>query len=237
MEYEGNHLRHELKYYISTKTYHILRERMRHILTLDSNTKNEDGYLIGSLYFDDMYSSAYNDKISGGRFRKKFRIRAYERSDAVINLECKEKYDSFISKHSAKLSKEEYHSILAGDYDFLKERSEPVCRQLLAYNRIALLRPTTVVEYTREAYVSEIGNVRITFDKELQANLNSIDLFDQRLILTPVLPRGMVVLEVKYDDFLPPYIQKSIFEQEMQKCAISKFVMCKNRNWRALHHD
>lgn len=108
MQYQGHTLRHELKYYINASVYHTLRNRLRVVLKPDPNMKREDGYLISSLYFDDLHHSALNEKQSGIRFRKKYRMRCYDRSDALIKLECKYKYDEYISKTSATLSRAEY---------------------------------------------------------------------------------------------------------------------------------
>lgn len=237
MKYEGHNLRHEFKYYINYGVYLNLRERFRHVLNRDENMVKDEGYLISSLYFDDVFHSALDDKISGTRFRKKYRIRAYERSDALIKLECKIKYDSFIAKESAKLTREEYDSILSDDYDFLLDRKETVCRELYAGNHTKLLRPATIVEYLREAYVAKDGNVRITFDKDISASIFGYDMFSQETVMNPVLPHGIMVLEVKYDDFIPKFILKLIQTSGAQKCAVSKYVMCRCRNMRVRHYD
>ncbi len=237
MEYEGHKLRHEFKYYINQNSYHILKERFRYIMSPDENMVQEDGYLISSLYFDDVFHSALEDKISGTRFRKKYRIRIYEHSDVIIKLECKIKYDSFIAKESAKLTRAEYNKILQDDYGFLLSRKETICRELYALHQTKLLRPVTVVEYLREAYVAEQGNVRITFDKNIAASVFGLDMFDSDLIMSEILPSGIMVLEVKYDDFIPKYILKLLQTDQAQKCAASKYVMCRNRNMRVKHYD
>lgn len=237
MEFEGHRLRHEIKYEIPIQVYYNLRQRLSTVLSPDENMADPEGYLISSLYFDDMYQTALEEKISGTRFRKKFRIRAYGRSDAVIKLESKLKYDSFISKESASLTRGEYDAILAGDYDFLLSRREQVCRELAMYHRTKLLRPVVVVEYLREAYVAPEGNVRITFDKNISASVNGLDLFDKDLFLSAVMPPDRMALEVKYDDYLPRHIHKLIQTQHVQKRAISKYVLCRNRNLRVRQYD
>lgn len=237
MEYEGHKLRHEFKYYINQSSYHALKERLRYVVHPDENMVNEDGYLISSLYFDDVFHSALEDKISGTRFRKKYRIRIYEHSDTVIKLECKIKFDSFIAKESAKLTRAEYDKILQDNYDFLLSRKEAICRELYALHQTKLLRPVTVVDYLREAYVAEQGNVRITFDKNIAASVFGLDMFGSDLIMSEILPQGVMVLEVKYDDFIPKYILKLLQTDQAQKCAVSKYVMCRNRNMRVKHYD
>lgn len=230
MEYKGHKLRHEYKFYINSFTYHTLRERLRYVLQADSHMKKEEGYLISSLYFDDIYHSAMEDKVNGSIFREKYRIRLYNHSDDLIKLECKSKFNEYISKQWARISREEYNRILDGDYEFLISRPEEVCRKLYAKQKTKLMQPITVVEYLREAYVHPLGNVRITFDKNLSASIGELDIFhnDYETIRVPM--DGMMILEVKYDDYIPDYIRKIIHTDSLTKCAISKYVMCRDIN-------
>lgn len=232
MKYEENSLRHELKYYINESVYHTLRNRLKIIINSDPNMKSDEGYLITSVYFDDIYKTAMNEKISGARFRKKFRIRAYERDDSLIKLECKSKFDEYISKVSANLSREEYDLLMSGNYDFLFDRSEKVCKELLVYNRINLLKPVVTVEYQREAYILNEGNVRITFDKDISASTGSLNMFDESFATTKVLPEKVMVLEVKYDNYLPSKVHSLLRTAMTEKCAISKYVMCRENKRR-----
>lgn len=230
MDYRGHKLRHEYKYYINAFVYHELRERIRYVLKKDRNMTNDEGYLISSLYFDDMSDSAEYDKINGTRFRKKYRIRLYNHSDNYIKLECKTKFNNYISKEGAPLSREEYNSILRGDYKFLASRKEDVCRKFYADYKAKLLRPVTTVEYMREAYIHNLGNVRITFDKNISASIGSLDVFDPGYKTVQVPLQGMMIMEVKYDDYIPDYIRRLVHSNHMISCAISKYVMCRDLN-------
>lgn len=229
MQYNGNKLRHELKYYINDSVYYTLRQRLLHTIGPDPNMKDPDGYLITSVYFDDIYGSARDDKVKGCRFRKKFRLRSYDRNDSLIRLECKSKFDEYISKTNAVLTRQEYDKILHGEYEFLARRPETVCRELLGCNRTRLLKPRVAVEYKREAYIAAAGNVRITFDKEIAVSMASIDMFDKRFVTSKVIPEYQMVLEVKYDDFLPGAVQMLLKTAMTEKCAISKYVMCMDK--------
>lgn len=230
MDYRGHRLRHEYKYYINTFVYHEMRERLKHVLQKDRNMKDDEGYLISSIYFDDMFGTAEYEKINGTGFRKKYRIRLYNHDDSLIKLECKLKFNNYISKEGAVLTREEYDSILKGDYEFLLSRSEDVCRKLYADYVNRLLRPVTVVEYKREAYVHDLGNVRITFDKNISASIGSPDVFDPDYETVQVPLQGMMIMEVKYDDYIPDYIRKIIYSNQMVLCAISKYIMCRDIN-------
>ncbi|MFV0465688.1 MAG: polyphosphate polymerase domain-containing protein [Lachnospiraceae bacterium] len=235
MQYEGNKIRHELKYYINPLVYHTLRKRLQYVMTSDPNMPDENGYLISSLYFDDLYHSAVNEKNAGVSFRKKYRIRCYGRNDDQIHLECKMKYQEYIAKEQAKLSRSEYDHLLKGNFDQMAERSERVCQQLLGYNRSRLLRPTVVVEYLREAYIAKEGNVRITFDKEIASSVSCLDIFAAGFTTKQILESDTMVMEVKYDEFLPSYIASLIQTGMTDYCAISKYVLCREEKGRLLY--
>lgn len=111
------HYRHELKYLISWADKAELTARMSPILKLDPHATN-GGYFIRSLYFDDYWNTAYEEKDAGVLLRKKYRIRIYNCSDRSIKLERKKKFGSYIYKEAAPLTHAEFDSILAGDYDF-----------------------------------------------------------------------------------------------------------------------
>lgn len=232
MQYEGKRLRHELKYYMNYDTYYVLRERLKNVIRKDPNMTNESGYLISSIYLDDRYHSAVEEKIAGTRFRKKFRIRSYDRDDRLIRLECKSKYQEYIAKTSVRFTQDEYAQLLNGCYDFLMERPEELCRELFCYNRTKGMRPVVVVEYLREAYISAMGNVRITFDKDISSSVGTLDLFAPDYITRKVLPNDLMILEVKYDDYLPTFIRSVLQTTSADKCAISKYVMCREERRR-----
>ncbi len=234
MQYLGHRLRHEIKYYINDSVYHTVRSRLRTVAGADPNMKAEDGYLISSLYFDDVYHSAMNEKQAGICFRKKYRLRCYNREDIRINLECKRKYGEYISKDSMAVSRSEYDAMLAGDYDVLLAHSDIVGREVYALHHARLLKPVVAVEYLREAYVLAQGNVRITFDKEISASVGDYDMFSPYYEVRKVLEPGIMVLEVKFDDYLPDMIFQILKTAMTNKCAISKYVMCREEKRRIL---
>lgn len=232
MEYLGHRLRHEIKYYINDSVYHTLRGRLRVVAAADPHMKDEEGYLVSSLYLDDLYHTAWEEKEAGIRFRKKYRIRCYDRADGRISLECKRKYGEYIAKDSMLLSRGEYDAILAGDYDFLLSRPEPSGREIYALHHTRLLQPVVTVEYLREAYVAREGNVRITFDKEISASVGEHDIFADRYEVRRVLDPGIMVLEVKFDEYLPDAIFRILKTAMTDRCAVSKYVMCRKEKRR-----
>lgn len=81
----------------------------------------------------------------------------------------------------------------------------------------------TVVDYEREAYIYLYGNVRITFDSKVQSSLRNTDMFNKRLPMVDVLEPTEVILEVKFDKYLPTVIKMLIQGVNTKHEAYSKY--------------
>lgn len=70
------------------------------------------------------------------------------------------------------------------------------------------LRPRVLVSYVREPYVYAAGNVRVSFDSNIRTSLFQRDFLNGALpdIIATDAP-GDIILEVKYDAFLPEIIR------------------------------
>ncbi|MDQ8736275.1 polyphosphate polymerase domain-containing protein [Paenibacillus sp. LHD-38] len=227
MKFFGRKLRHELKYYLHPQEYLTLRQRVSALLPLDSHAIGEEGYGIRSLYFDGPQDNALFDKTNGIFRRHKYRIRIYNGSDRTIKLERKNKFGEYVNKESASLSREDYDRILNGDSTCLQSSAVQLVQDFYRSLKHEDYRPAAIVDYTREAYVYEHGDVRITFDKRLAAGINTYDLFDPGLILTEALDSTRTILEVKYNEYLPEMIRVLANPHASNRSAISKYVICR----------
>ena len=220
--------RHELKYYINYHDYVVLKNALSHLMYRDPHAGKNGIYYIRSLYFDDYWNTALGDKMSGTDHRSKFRIRIYDFSDRFIRFEKKIKEGQFIAKKSFMLSSEELDSIFRKDYAFLLSREEPLAREVYTELTSRKLEPKVFVDYRREPFVLPYENVRITFDMDLKSGIVSGSMFDSDLPLIPVFGKGIMVLEVKFDRYLPDYICR-ILENAVgaTRSAVSKYVLCR----------
>ena len=222
--------RHELKYRINGGTYHILRQRFRAVMMPDAHTAG-GLYRVTSLYLDDAYRTAYRDKVNGALHRKKYRIRVYDLGENVINLEEKVKDDCMGYKKSTRLTMEQYRSLLKGDCSFFADEkyADTAGGDLFASDSAVKVMPAVIVDYIREPYVCYAGNVRITFDMKIAACTNSLDLFGADNVYETVMPENEIVLEVKYDNFLPAHIGQLLTGINTTEEAVSKFILCSDK--------
>ena len=217
--------RHECKYLINYGELEELRIRMKPYFKTDPHTINGE-YMIRSLYFDDIYNSAYDDKESGILFRTKYRIRIYNCSDSSIKLERKIKQGNYIYKESAALTKEEVYKIIDGDFDFLLHHENNLCREFYIECMSKVMRPRVIVDYEREPYILDEGTVRVTFDKRVRATSFGFDIFDKELPTLPAMTYDKLIMEVKYTEFLPKIVKEMIPVNATEFTAASKYVIC-----------
>ncbi len=219
--------RHELKYFINPAELEALRARLRPVLTLDKHCVGGRPYVIRSLYFDDIDDSAYYDKVAGVMARDKYRIRIYRHSDKEIFLERKRKLGDLIQKSSVQITRRLCDQIIFGDPRGLQTSKNPLLQDVYVQMRTRLLRPAVIVDYAREAYLHPAENVRITFDLNLRSGLHSVDLFNPNIPTVCPHDGNVEILEVKFDNYLPAYIQALLGGIQADRSAVSKYVLCR----------
>ena len=149
--------RHEIKHFINYSDYLQIRNRLKHIASIDTSSTSNGRYKIRSLYFDNLYDKVLMENING------FNKRKYQ-----------------------------------------------------------LLKPKIIVDYVREAFVYEPGNVRITFDMDVRTGIYSNNIFNPSLPVAPT-NTNLIILEVKYDEFLPEIINNVIQTNSREVTTISKY--------------
>lgn len=219
--------RHELKYFINRGDMIALGHRLGGVLHSDEHADENGEYFIRSLYFDDAYDTAYYDKQAGVMNRDKYRIRIYNLSDSVIFLERKRKVGDLIQKSSVRISRKLCEQIIGGNPKKLDAMDNALLNDMFREMRTRLMRPTVIVDYTRETFVYPVENVRITFDKRLRTGLFSKDLFSPDVMTVSPLDDEREILEVKYDSYLPDFISGMLWDVPAERSAISKYVLCR----------
>ncbi|WNC13898.1 polyphosphate polymerase domain-containing protein [Brevibacillus brevis] len=229
MHVNGKKLRHEQKYYINPQDYIATRNRLRTLMSLDRHSVSDEGYHIRSLYFDNLSETALYDKNNGVYQRKKYRIRIYNLSDGIIKLERKSKWNEYVLKEAASLTRQQTDRLLSGDAEWLRGEDHPLLADFYRDWKQNALKPSVSVDYIREAYIDEMSDTRITFDKRLAAGFHSALLFDRDLQTWEAIEGPRLILEVKFRQFLPHMIRSLLQMTAHQRSTISKYVLCKER--------
>ena len=217
--------RNEYKYYISTPAARLLDSRLSAVFRKDPYAMPDGSYQILSLYFDDLNSSSFFEKIAGVQDREKFRIRLYNSDLSFLQLEKKEKIGSKIRKTGERILLPEAERIIRGDYAFLFEKDGPLFFEFADKMRSERLKPRLFVQYKRTAYLYSAENVRITLDEEIKGAPFRSSLLPGKVPMVPVLRQGVSVLEVKFNSFLPPMVRDLLSDIPAENTAISKFCL------------
>lgn len=214
----------EQKFLVTDADLALLRARLGPVMGQDVH-QDGDCYEIRSVYFDDLRDSCLEENESGVDERRKYRIRTYGAEGGLIRLEIKEKRRGLTHKDSCALGREEAEEALTGRLPFAPD-GRSVLNLLKVNARAAGLRPKAVIVYERTAFVYPAGNVRITFDRNIMASRQVDGFFDRHVPgLVPVLPAGMHVLEVKYDELLPDFIARQLEIGSLRQTAFSKYYL------------
>lgn len=218
--------RHEYKHSLNYGDYIVLRDKLRYVMHHDPHADQNGEYRVRSLYFDTPGDKALREKIDGVDKREKFRIRRYIGNNGFISLEKKSKAHGMCYKQSTQLTAEEVAAILMQDLTWMSQDERKLIQELYFKMRDEQLQPKTIVEYTREPFLCAAGNVRITFDRDIRTGLFSRDFMSDDI---PTLKAGdeMVLLEVKYDQFIPDYITEILQLGSRRASACSKYALCR----------
>ena len=217
--------RHEIKIPINSFDRVVLSSRLSACLPRDVNAGPDGSYLIRSLYFDTPYDTALREKLAGVDRREKFRIRIYNGcADGRIMLEKKVKVNGLSGKENAVLTIQECRMLLAGEYSWMARDERTVLNELYIKIKTTMLSPKTIIEYKREAFTYLPCNIRITIDSDIRTGLFSSELFKRELPLVPAAD-GFIVMEVKYDTFIPDFITDILRIGSRGQAACSKYTI------------
>ena len=217
--------RHEWKHEISYGDMLVLRQRLSAVMKQDAHAI--DGkYLIRSLYFDNASDKALREKIDGVNIREKFRIRYYNNDTSLIHLEKKSKVNGLCLKDSTTVSVGQAQAIVNGDYAWMIDSGVPLIQELYSKMMNQGLRPKTIVDYLREPFVFAPGNVRVTLDDRIRTGMSCIDFLNANCVTVPA-GDALIILEVKWDEYLPDIIRDAVQLPNCRTGAFSKYAVCR----------
>lgn len=217
--------RHEWKHEIGYGDMLVLRRRLSAVMKQDKHAV--DGkYFIRSLYFDNTSDKALREKLDGVNIREKFRIRCYNNDIYSVYLEKKSKVNGLCLKNSVKLSAEQAQAIAKSDYGWMAGSGIPLIQELYSKINSQGLRPKTIVDYVREPFVFPAGNVRVTIDYNIRTGIGCTDFLNPDCV-TVYAGNAPIILEVKWDEFLPDIIREAVQVSNCRASAFSKYAVCR----------
>jgi len=227
--------RYEYKYLVPERLVRAIRSAARTTSRIDKYAGPDGTYRIRSLYFDtpcfDLYLA--NEREQADRF--KLRARVYPGKPSPVFLEVKRRVLDVIIKTRAAVPADRWRDVLAGHEAALSGLSSSTrssaLRFLAPYHRHHI-RPVLLVEYEREAYISDVDSyARLTLDRkiavqsreelDLEANPGQwrpIDHVAQTRTAEPVS-----VLELKFERRPPAWMSALVKNLDLVRFSFSKY--------------
>lgn len=217
--------RNEWKYICSDWDLKLLESRLSGVLHKDKHAGGDGSYSVRSLYFDDYANTCAKQNEAGLPERYKWRIRYYGGGTSKhIHLEFKRKHNGRGIKKSCKLSEEECRNLIAGEPEkVFWSTGEDLLKQFCIAIMNRRFEPKAIIDYDRCAFVEPTTNIRITMDRNISASKDFDKFLSGDYIKIPIQDGDQHVLEVKFNDILPSYLQNIINTYERQQSSFSKY--------------
>lgn len=217
--------RHELKHEITYGDYLALRRRLLPVMQHDPHVGPDGLYRVHSLYFDNHNDKILREKLDGKAEREKFRIRYYNNDLDHIQLEKKYKNYGLGVKYNAPMTADQVRALLRGDTAWMAESPYGLIRELYVKMKTETLRPRTTVDYVREPFLYSPGNVRVTFDSQIESAGADENFLEPHAAIPAA--RGKIVLEIKYDRYLPALVAGLLDLGNFRAAVFSKYAICR----------
>lgn len=228
-ELDGHSLgRYEYKYLLRPERAQEISAFLASHLSRAANT-----YTVRNIYFDSPELECFQEKIGGGQYGEKFRIRTYNHpGSAPLFLECKAKNGLRRMKRRVLLSAPDLKAIHTLDYDSVnamdhQDGDRDILDKLFFKVYRQAYRPTVLVTYQREAYCEpEEEMSRVNLDAQLRGCMfPQLDqLYDEERL--ECLLGEWVILEIKFVHALPIWMKQLITRFRLQRQACSKYCTC-----------
>jgi len=227
--------RYEFKFLLNKKKAELIENESQHFMKFDENAnkKFKNRYFVRSLYFDNINSSNFYEKIDGMKIRKKYRLRTYSKvnsSSNLIFLEMKGRTNQRTYKKRTLINSTDLHIFFDKkkylDLLNIYGKENIVINNFLfdAYRKNIF--PRVLIDYKRRPYINQNGlNFRLTFDSDIVSS-KSNKLFDEKNILSWEECRaGYTILEIKFERSIAPWFHRIIQNYNLERLSISKFVI------------
>jgi len=183
--------------------------------------------MVRSLYFDSIEDSDYYDKLGGEWKRKKIRLRIYDLNSGLVKLEIKQKIDYHQLKESLIITRADAEELIKGNYQILLSYNDDLANRLYVILQTGCYKPKVIIEYERIAYITST-TTRITLDFNIKKSSDISDFFKEKPNYYRLTSFPDVILEVKFDRLLEPYISNVLCKYLSRNQSFSKYIIGRN---------
>ena len=219
MAYQAVFKRYELKYLLTLAQKEQILQAMEPYMALDQYGRTT----IRNVYFDTDNYRLIRRSIEKPVYKEKLRIRSYRRAEPgdKVFVELKKKYKGVVYKRRISMPEQQAMDWICGAAG---APDTQIGREVEYFRKhYQSLRPAVFLSYEREAYYSRDGSdLRVTFDDHIYARQDRLSL-SQAVDGQPLLPEGMVLMEVKTPGAIPLWLTKHLTKARIFKTSFSKY--------------
>lgn len=220
MSYQTVFKRYELKYMLTEGQKKKILEAMAPYMALDQYGRT----IIRNIYFDTKSYRLIRHSIEKPTYKEKLRIRSYSQADpdSMVFVELKKKYKQVVYKRRISLPEEEAMEWMCKEsHCHLSTQISEEIDYFLDYYKT--LQPAVFLSYEREAFYSkDKSDFRVTFDDNILCRQEDLSL-ESEVYGTPILPEGMVLMEIKCSGGIPLWMTHVLSEEHIYKASFSKY--------------
>lgn len=210
--------RYEKKYLLTRGQYLAMLDGMEAYMKPDEHPC----YSISNVYYDTAGYDLIRASLEKPVYKEKLRMRSYgvPGSRDTVFVEIKKKYDGVVYKRRITMPMQDAALYVCGAR---KGDGSQISREIDWFLRFYRPVPKAFIAYDREAYAAaDGGELRITFDTNLRARSNDIDL---RLgdYGVPLLPDDRYLMEIKIPGAAPLWLARLLSENDIFSTSFSKY--------------
>ncbi len=226
--------RFEIKYVISEAVAQAISAHIAPYVVPDPAGAQ---YSVVSVYLDTPDLDLYWRSFVGECHRYKLRIRSYDDNEEGMDplfLEVKQRINQITRKTRVAILREKLDEVIAdrnAPDECLCRRGDPAAAahanrfcEMMAF---LAATPRVAVKYRREPFVSRVDHepLRITFDRRLACAADTSSVWNGCAPWRE-LPEVPVVLEIKFTDCYPAWVERLARQFDLRQESFSKYVYC-----------
>ena len=216
--YQDVFKRYEMKYILDPEQTRAIRDAM------ESHTE-PDGYAVSdvrNIYYDTQGYTLAVRSLAHPEYKEKLRLRKYSSdADDPAFVEIKKKCDGVTYKRRLSLPTDDAVRWLEGQD--VEGTDTQIGHEIETFrDRYPTLGPAMMLCYARESFASKEDDLRITFDRDVTARLDNIDI-DGPTGGRRLIPEGSSIMELKTRTAVPLWMAHALSDCHAYVGSFSKY--------------